>query len=274
MAETLFGSILGGMPVGFAYKDLMGQFKDQQKALPGQLENIRGDMTGAGSFQPWSVRSGLGSTSFDPATGQMTNQLSGQQQGYSDFQGQGAQDMFSRSMMDPTQREGEIYERIRAMQRPGEERGYDSMNANLFGSGRGGMSSAGFGGSPEQFAFGKAQAEARNTASFGAMNQAQTEMQNYAGIGQQMFQNQYQPYNQMMQFGNQGLQNQQMRSQSGMNMAGLLAQLGIGGMTTDVNFANVQGEAMVGLMEALGMAGGGIGDALTGLFDWATTSTQ
>jgi hypothetical protein len=46
-------------------------------------------------------------------------------------------------------------------------------------------------------------------------------------------------------------------------MAGLLAQLGIGGMTTDVNYANVQGESLVGLLEMLGQGASG---GLEGLF--------
>ena len=267
MPSSLFGSILGGIPAAYGYSSLMGDFQDSQNALPGQLEGIRGDITQYGQFQPWSVRSNMGSTGFDPSTGQVNNQLSGQMQGYANQQGQGAADMFNRATMDPTQREGDIYERLRSMQRPGEQRQYDSMNSNLFGSGRGGMSSAAYGGSPEQHAFGMAQAEARNQASFGAMGQAQQEMQNYAGIGNQMYQNQFMPGQQLMQYGNQGLQNAQMTSQSGQNMAGLLAQLGIGGMTTDVNWGNVQGEAMTGLMEALGVAGGGIGDSIWDFFN-------
>jgi hypothetical protein len=271
-----WGKTLGGLAQTgsalYGYDQLQDEYRQQRDALRqsfdsngnkiaggGILGDIRGDIQDSGTFQPWSVRSGLGQTSYDPATGQMNNQLNETQQGYSDFQGQGAQQMFGRAMQDPAQRETDVYNRIRAMQAPGEQRQYDSMNSGMFGSGRGGMSSAAYGGSPEQHAFGLAQGEARNQASYQAMGQAQQEMQNYAGIGQQMFGNQYVPGQQMQGYSGQGLQNEQMRNQSGQNMAGLLAQLGIGGMTTDVNWGNVQGESLVGLLEMLGQgASGGI----------------
>lgn len=244
-----------------------------------------------------SMANQRGANAYGASQGQMGN---------SAFATMGSNQAMMNSLQDTGQREGDIYERIRAMQRPGEERQYSSMNAGLFGSGRGGMTSAAFGGSPEQHAFGKAQAEARNAASFGAMGQAQSEMMNqgqlagqfgslanqYSGsaaqygglanqygsqaqsallgggqlqgmqanIGNQMFQNQYQPYQQLQSFGAQGLQQGAMQNQSGQNMAGLLAQLGIGGMTTDVNFANVQGESLVGLLEMIGSALSGAGN--------------
>jgi hypothetical protein len=258
--------------------------------------------------------------------------------GSNQMQNMGMQ-MSQRAMQSTAGREQDIYERARAMQRPGEERQYSSMNANLFGGGRGGMSSGEFGGSPEQMAFGKAQAEARNTASFNAMGQAQAEQMQQAQIGNQMYgqgmserqmyeqmgaqryglgsqdqarqlqqglsqyglgqQNQqmygqmgqawqqqglaqqglqgqlagqmgsaqYDPYNQLMAQNQQGLAGSQMRNQQGQAMAGLLAQLGIGGMTTDVNLSNVRGDAFTGLMESIGSAasGGGLDSLLASL---------
>lgn len=239
------------------------------------------------------------------------------------------------SLQDRAGREQDIYSRMREMQRPGEERQRDTMNSGLFGSGRGGMTSSAYGGSPEQFAFGKAQAEARNQASMQAMGQAQTEMMNQANMasqygnlsnqygsqasqfgqlglqgltaggnrqnqqaneaiqygnlansfssqagqfnqlgqsaltaggnyqnqqaqmGNQMFQNQYMPNEQLMQFGNMGLQNSAQVNASGQNMAGLLAQMGIGAATTEVNFSNAESQNLVGLLRMLGGIGGG-----------------
>ena len=268
----LFESVFSGIPAAYGYDKLMERFQGTQDRIGGYdegldkytggLGRVYDDVNQAGSFQPWSVKSGLGQSSFDPATGQMTNSLSQQQQQYSNQQGQGASEMFGRVMQDPAQRETDIYNRMREMQRPGEERQYSSMNANLFGGGRGGMTSGEFGGSPEQHAFGMAQSEARNAASFGAMGQAQQEMQNYANMGNQMFQNQYMPHQQMQGYAGQGLQNQQMYSQNQQGLAGMLAQLGIGGMTSDVNLSNVRGEASTGLWNALGSAAGGVGGAI------------
>ena len=292
-------------------------------------------MLSAGTFQPWGVSSGLGSTGYNPETGQMLNTLSGKQQFNVDNMQNRSNNMFAsaqhmdprfnnmynqsqfnqqkanqrgngaynasntamqNSLQDTSQRESDIYGRMRDMQRPEEQRQRDSMNAGLFGSGRGGMSTDAYGGSPEQFAFGKAQSEARNQASMQAMGQAQTEMMNqsnmasqygslsnqygsqaaqYGQLGQsaltaggnyqntqnqmanQMFQNQFMPYEQMQGFGNQGMQNAQGVSAAGQNMAGLLAQMGIGSSTADINYSNAESQNLVGLLRMLGGIGGG-----------------
>ena len=77
-----------------------------------------------------------------------------------------------------------------------------------------------------------------------------------------MGQAQYDPYNQMLQQNQQAMQGGNMMNQSGQNMAGLLAQLGIGSASTGVNLQQVDAQAFQGLMEMLGMAAGGIGSAL------------
>jgi hypothetical protein len=223
--EKNFGGILSGVTNAAGYDALLGKLQGQQTAVGNALSGVVTDVETTGAFKPWTVRSGIGSTSYNPATGTTQNTLTGTQQQYANQQGQGAANMYGRVMQDPAARESDIFGRIRAMQAPDEQRAYESMNANLFGSGRGGMSSEAYGGSPEQFAFGKAQAEARNAASLSAMNQAQQEMQNYANIGQSMFNNQYTPWQQLQGFSGQGIQNQQLYQNNQQNLAGLLAQL-------------------------------------------------
>ena len=86
---------------------------------------------------------------------------------------------------DPTAREGDIYNRIRSMQQPEEQRAQQQMNNSLFASGRGGMGTSTYGSTPEQFGFEKARAEAMNQAGYQAMNQAQQEMKNYGAMANQ-----------------------------------------------------------------------------------------
>ena len=336
---NFFSDILGpAVQTGtgvYGYNYLQDQMGNNRDATNAYLDTAKEDITNYGTFQPWGVSSGLGSTNYDPTTGQMTNTLAGDQQANVTNMQSGANNMFASAQnMDPrfsnmynqsqgfqtnatqrgvgaynasntamqnslqntSQRESDIYGRMREMQRPEEQRQYDSMNAGLFGSGRGGMSTTAYGGSPEQFAFGKAQSEARNQASMQAMGQAQTEMMNQANMagqygnlsnqysnsagqfnqlgqsaltaggnyqntqsqmGNQMFQNQYMPYGQMQAFGNQGIQQGQIQSSGDQNMAGLLAQLGIGRSTADINYANAESQNLVGLLRMLGGIGGG-----------------
>lgn len=302
-----FGSLLQGGISGYGYKQIMDDFGDIRDSLPSQLEGITGDVRDAAAFTPYGVRSGIGSLTYGPG-GTMDYNLSGGQQAQMDQLGGlgqgfltqaatmdprmnaltkgalGASGTFrDRSLQDTGAREAEVYERMRALQRPDEQRQYSTMNANLFGGGRGGMTSGAYGGSPEQFAFGKAQAEARNQAAVQAMKQAQGEQmqqgqlaqmygqqgmgaygqglsgqQTLAGMGQQALAGQYLPLQQLMGMAGQSIQQTGQQSQAGQGLAGLLAQLGIGGMTTDVNLAGVEGSAFGKLVEALAQAGGGL----------------
>ena len=79
-------------------------------------------------------------------------------------------------LTDPTQREADIYNRIRAAQTPEEQRQRLALEERLAAQGRLGTSSAAYGGAtPEQLAMETAQAEARNRASLAAMEQARAE---------------------------------------------------------------------------------------------------
>jgi hypothetical protein len=84
---------------------------------------------------------------------------------------------------DPMQRERDIYGNIRAMQTPEEQRQRMALEERLFTQGRGGVSTNLYGGTPEQLAMAKAQAEAQNQASLMAMEQARAEQLQQANIG-------------------------------------------------------------------------------------------
>lgn len=103
----------------------------------------------------------------------------------------GREALFSgRSMLQniPTStadREQAVFDRIRATQLPEEERQRLALEERLFGQGRLGVSSAMFGGTPEQLALAKAQEEARNQASLMAIQQAQRERMDQAALANQ-----------------------------------------------------------------------------------------
>ena len=81
-------------------------------------------------------------------------------------------------------READVYHRIRATQRPEEERQRMALEARLFNQGRSGVSTNMYGGTPEQLAMAKAQGEAQNSASLAAIQQAQAERQQSLGEAQ------------------------------------------------------------------------------------------
>ena len=102
-------------------------------------------------------------------------------QGDSDLGG-----MFMGQLAQPMAgRETDVYNRIRAMQTPEEQRQRLALEERLFNQGRMGVQTNMYGGTPEQFALSKAQAEAQNQASLMAMQQAQAEQQQQAALGSQ-----------------------------------------------------------------------------------------
>ncbi len=122
-----------------------------------------------------SGMSGLGRSAFG---------LSGQEAAARDAFGLGSQFM-GRAGADMGGREQEIFDRLRAMQAPEEERQRLALEERLANQGRLGVSTNMFGGTPEQFALAKAQEEAQDRAAIMAMQQAQQEQRQQADIGAQ-----------------------------------------------------------------------------------------
>ena len=91
---------------------------------------------------------------------------------YAGLAGQSAAGLGS---MNQVGRQQDIYNQLRAMQTPEEERQRLALEERLQAQGRGGIRTAQYGGTPEQLAMAKAQAEAQNQAGLMAMQQAGSE---------------------------------------------------------------------------------------------------
>ena len=93
---------------------------------------------------------------------------------------------FSRASADPTQARADVYQQMRDIQRPEEERQALALEERMLAQGRLGLSSAAYGGaSPELLAQEKARQEAMASANLAARQQvAQEQQQEYArGLG-------------------------------------------------------------------------------------------
>ena len=119
------------------------------------------------AFQPYTVTSNLANIGTTAEGGYNLNLSPEQQQIQNQLLGQ-SQQLFGQVGQDPAAAAQAIYEQIRATQQPGEERDRLKMQENLFAGGRGGIQTAQYGGSPEQFAYEQARAESQNTAALGA----------------------------------------------------------------------------------------------------------
>ena len=126
-------------------------------------------------FKPYTVTSNLVQSAATTPEGGLDLTLSPEEQArQNQYLGQ-AQSMFGGLTGDVAGGSQAIYEQMRAAMRPEEERQKQAMQQGLFSSGRGGISSAQFGGTPEQFAYEKARSEAMLNAQIAARNQFGTE---------------------------------------------------------------------------------------------------
>lgn len=196
----------GGLLTKAAYDRLLDLGVESRAEAESIAETLR-PMT---QFRPFTVTSATGSQFgvrpqmspvmdpltgqpvIDPLTGQPQMQVAGteaamglspQEQALQGMlMGQSGQ-FFEQSSMSGAEREADVYERIRATQRPEEERQRLMLEERLANQGRLGVRTGMFGGTPEAFAMEQAQAEARNRASLAAIQQAQAEQAQQQQMG-------------------------------------------------------------------------------------------
>ena len=195
-----------------AYNDLLTRLGDLGSGIASGAKEIGTEAAKATKFSPFTVTTGFGTTTATDEGGYTTTltpeqtarqtALSGITGGLltdftslapdvSTFQSDalsGAEAALKAATGDTrATREANVYESIRAAQRPEEERQRLALQEQLQSQGRTGLRTAMFGGSPEQFALDKARAEAQNTASLAAIQQAGAERQQDLGAAEGLF---------------------------------------------------------------------------------------
>lgn len=143
----------------------------------------------------------------------------------------GAGGFFGQAVQPTADREQAVFERIRAAQRPEEERQRLALEERLAAQGRLGTSSAAFGGAtPELMAQQTAIGEARNRAMLSAMQQAQAEQAQQAALGQQLLGAGYLPQQQLVAALQPGLIQQELAQQAQQFGTGLFGETALSGI--------------------------------------------
>jgi hypothetical protein len=248
----------------------------------GMAEQMGQRAADTAQFKPYTVTTGLGKAATTPQGG-YTLELSPQQQALqAQLMGQ-AQNLFGQVGQDPAAQQAALYEQIRATQLPEEERQRLAMQENLFASGRGGLQTAQYGGSPEQFAYEKARQEAMAGASLAARQQAMAEQQQALQGATGLLSAGYSPQQQALNALGAGTDIANLAGTAGRSAATLQGQLGQSGLQSYMQgtqlATNLQQQQMQNLLSAAlgtgtegsGLIGGlgtalGMGDAKTP--DW------
>ena len=248
------------------------EITDRGQGYANEMGKLAANLQDQSGFKGYGVKTGVGQSNFaadgsldvgvGPDQGMINAANQGalggmdmmQQAGANMGANQGAymnasQQAMNNSMQNMAGREQDIYGRAMAMQQPLLDQQRAQMNAREYAQGRSGIRGSQFGGSGEDAAMARAQAQAQNNASFQAMGQAQQEMNNqaamasqYGQLGQGMGQMGQGMYNMGYMAPNYQLNALQAGAQGG-NMAqtgqltgtGYGAQLGLGGIQTSVN---------------------------------------
>ena len=195
-----------------ALNDAMRRLSSIGEAAATGAQNIGAQAQADSQFKPFTVTTGFGQVGATPEGG-FTTTMSEQQQArqealsgitggllgqYSPRGMGGRSDIEQQALQGTTgaltalgapmaTREADVFERIRAVQRPEEERQRLALQDRLLSQGRLGLQTAAYGGSPEQFALAQAQEEAKNRASLMALQQAGAERQQDLASAQGLF---------------------------------------------------------------------------------------
>tara|TARA_R110000764_G_scaffold190660_1_gene275910 strand:- start:1971 stop:3029 length:1059 start_codon:yes stop_codon:yes gene_type:complete len=214
------------------------------------------------SFEPYTVTSNL-ATGKTNAQGGLDLSLSPEEQRRQNARFRQAESIYGAIGADPRRMASEYYESIRAAQRPEEERNRLDMQQGLFSSGRGGISSAQYGGTPEQLAFEKARAEAQLGASSLARTNALAERDQQLKAAGLLTDQAYQGQREAIDLFGAAATPAQLAAtgaRTGAELAAQSEQSGIEGM--------LQGEELANLLERAAISGAL--PALTGSYDAET----
>ena len=192
-------AIAGTLLTGEAYDRLSDVGREAQREALALAERGQAES----QFRPFTVTTTTGGqlgTRVTPTGAvETTRMASPEEQALQQQLFGGAGEFFGQAQAPTATREQQIFERMRAAQRPEEERQRLALEERLAAQGRLGTSSAAYGGgTPEQFAMATAQEEARTRSMLGAMQQAQAEQAQQAALGQQLLGASYLPQAQLL----------------------------------------------------------------------------
>jgi hypothetical protein len=268
-----------GAQVGSVYGAL--EAADDVKTLGNTLYS---DLTSMGDaamknseFQGYGLQSSLGNTAID---GQGNVDFGVGQDSYYQSQAQNyggaSMDMMRQSMMDPYQRQQEIYNQMMAVQNPLLNQQQAQQQAREYAMGRGGVRGSAFGGTAEDAAMARARAQASNEAAFAARNQGLAEQLQQANMatafgnmGMDAYNTSYLPIHQQAALW-QLAGGDADRAQTGqLTGIGYDTQLGLGGAGVNVNAQNVASQMKAQLYDSIldniGGNQGAAGDAVSGI---------
>jgi len=260
------GLLSGGLDLGLYY-DLRNRNQQTADTTLDALDAASTAATDKAAFTPYGVTSNLGSSQVRQGPKGRTNithTLDPTLEAYGEqFRDAGA-GLMAQSAIDPTQRENSVYNEILASMAPERERSKQALDSSLWNTGRGGVSSAATGGSPEQLAFFKAIEEANLGANISAKDFNMREQDALYQRGSGLFNTSFAPNEQMRKDFGLGTNTAQLANTANQAQGDLMAQMALGRAGTKLNFSNLDTQSTMDLYNAISLAAGGSGISSSG----------
>lgn len=257
---SLFSTALGAKGI----YDQMQNIKDLQSRQQKFLGQLTPEVVDQTKFKPFTVSSGLGSVQTTPEGGYTTS-LSGQQQALQNQLFGGAGQFYEQAQMPIAQTEQDIYNRMLEIAAPERQRQSLALEERLAAQGRLGTSSAAYGGAtPEQLALATAQQEQLNQLGLSARQQALAEQAQAAGLGADFMTAGYMPQAQMLNMLSPAINLANIVSTGDREAAGLMSQLGLGGLGMESNLEAQRSGLMGDLYATVAQASTGLSSSLGG----------
>lgn len=200
MSVTLDDVIDFVLDAGTAYQeyemaqDVSAAERALGEQLFGKAQSLGSQAAEMTEFQPFTVTSGTGGVTTTDATGGVTIGLSPEELALQNALLTGAGGLFDRAMVDPAIAQQELYEQLRAVQRPEEERARLALEERMLAQGRLGLSSDAYGGAtPEMLAQAQAEQDAMLKANLAARSQSINELGTFSELGTEMLAGAYKP---------------------------------------------------------------------------------
>jgi hypothetical protein len=237
--------------------DQLDRFDDLNEYVQNRTTELSDRAIAGSRFVPFGV-AGYGGGASVSGTGDVSVNMDPAQQAQADQLTASANNFFASAGADTSAREASIFDRIRAMQRPGEERAMLDLEARALGQGRLGLSSDAYGGaSPEMLALQTAIAEGRNNAAVSAIGEARAQQMQDANIGLNFQNAAFLPQANLLNLINPALQAANMGQAGQLGGMNLATQLGLGGIQSQINSERIRADILAGLY-------GGVGSAISG----------
>ena len=191
--NNLFADILN-LGAGYYTQDQAAKAAlEGAEAAAGAAQEVGQTAAGMTEFKPFTVTTGTGTVTTTP-TGGIDVGLSPEQQAMRDRLFSQAGTLFDFAASDPSQSQAELYETIRGIQRPEEERERLALEERMLSQGRLGLRSDAYGGAtPEMLARAQAEEQAKLAASLGAREAAMGERKQAFDTASGLFKQTYLP---------------------------------------------------------------------------------